>query len=419
MTGPAPFPRQADALKLSASAKPVSRINRRVLFLGSALCLFAVLAALSVSAGQTRAGVETVSAELYTLSARRPPEGLSALPVSYEGWQPGPGFPLLGTPQSGDLGGTIVAEEDRWGLTREWEVMPEDDFRPSPEDEALRARRLADAKLADQAVRAGVFFDLSGPRRSALSDAPPSAPLTGETSAFLALAGRVAGADTARADGVAAAGPGAGFVPAVPGADIYNPYALQTPVSPYQLMAGSLISASLITGLNSDLPGTVVAQITQPVYDTVSGAHLLIPQGARLIGRYQSGLGFGQNRAMVVWDRILMPDGSSLRIAEPGTDASGAAGLSDRTDSHWDRVFAAAGLATLLGIGTELGEDTGSDISRAIRRGAAGTLNQAGQRVVDRNLGIPPTVRVRPGWPVKVLVTRDLVLTPYAGVPAP
>ncbi|HCJ16891.1 MAG TPA: conjugal transfer protein TrbI, partial [Hyphomonas sp.] len=195
--------------------------------------------------------------------------------------------------------------------------------------------------------------------------------------------------------------------------DIYNPHDVETPVSPYQVMAGTLIPASLVTGLNSDLPGNVIAQVTQPVYDTVSGAHLLIPQGARLIGRYQSDVSFGQERALLVWDRILLPDGSSLQISEPAADAQGYAGVSDRTDHHWDRVFAAAGLATLLGIGSELGSDD-DDLERAIRRGFGDSISEAGQRVVDRNLGIQPTIRIRPGWPVRVIVTRDLVLRPYS-----
>ena len=153
--------------------------------------------------------------------------------------------------------------------------------------------------------------------------------------------------------------------------------------------------------------------MTQPVYDTVSGEYLLIPQGARLIGRYQSEVSLGQDRALIIWDRILFPDGPSIQIAEPGADGAGYAGLSDRTDQHWTQVFAAACLATLLGIGAELGpSDQNDDIAQAIRRGTSDTVNQAGQRVVDRNLGIQPTIHVQPGWPVRVVVTHDLILRP-------
>ena len=179
-------------------------------------------------------------------------------------------------------------------------------------------------------------------------------------------------------------------------------------------MAGTNIPASLITGLNSDLPGTIIAQVTQPVYDTVAGAYLLIPQGARLIGRYDSRVAFGQDRALIVWDRILFPNGASLQIdALPGADQSGYAGLSDKVDNHWGRVFIAAGLASLLGIGTELAIDDDDGLTRAIRDSFQDTANQAGQRIVDRNLNIQPTLKVRPGWPLRVIVTRDLILRPY------
>ena len=159
------------------------------------------------------------------------------------------------------------------------------------------------------------------------------------------------------------------------GSGIYNPHRVEDPASPYQVMAGTLIPASLVTGINSDLPGTIVAQVTQPVYDTATGQYVLIPQGSRLIGRYQSEVSFGQDRALVTWDRIIFPDGASIVISAPGADAQGFAGLSDRTDHHWDRVFVAAGLATILGIGAELGSDGDGDLERAIRRGTTDTVN--------------------------------------------
>lgn len=180
-------------------------------------------------------------------------------------------------------------------------------------------------------------------------------------------------------------------------------------------MTGTIIPAALVTGLNSDLPGTIIAQITQPVYDTATGEHLLIPQGSRLIGRYDSRVSFGQERALVVWDRIIMPDSSSILVDSlPGTDQSGFAGLRDRVDNHFGRLFLGVGLATLLGVGSELtfGDDE-SDIVEAIRDSVQDSTNRAGQRIVDRNLNIQPTLKVRPGWPLRVIVTRDLILRPY------
>lgn len=413
MSEPAPFPKQADELKLRARPRPVTRINRKVLMAGICLGVLGLFAAASIALDPPKAVDPADRQELYNTATKRAPDGLADLPSSYLNWQPAAGTPKLGAPMAGDLGGTVVAEEEEWGLEPDWNVAPSDDFRPSAEDEALRAQRLADAKLADAAVKASVFFDVSN--RQALAGPVSAAGGLPNSlgSELLALAAQGAGVpgfagspdQNLQAEKIS-------FAAEKRDGDIYNPHNVETPVSPYQVMAGTLIPASLVTGLNSDLPGKVIAQVSQPVYDTVTGVHLLIPQGARLIGRYQSEVSFGQERALLVWDRIILPDGSSLQISEPASDAQGYAGVSDRTDHHWDRVFAAAGLATLLGIGSELGSDD-DDVERAIRRGFGDSVSEAGQRVVDRNLGIQPTIRIRPGWPVRVIVTRDLVLRPY------
>jgi type IV secretion system protein VirB10 len=182
-------------------------------------------------------------------------------------------------------------------------------------------------------------------------------------------------------------------------------------------MAGSIIAASLVTGLNSDLPGLVVAQVTENVYDTVTGRTLLIPQGARLIGSYDSVIAFGQSRALLVWRRIVLPDGSSIQIDNlPATDAAGYAGLEDEVDFHTWRLIKGVVLSTLLGVGTELslgGEE--SDLVRALRESTQQNANRAGQRITERNLNIQPTITVRPGWPLRVIVHQDLVLRPYRG----
>jgi len=268
--------------------------------------------------------------------------------------------------------------------------------------------------MAEEAARAPVFFRLqSETEDTALAQRGDTRSRSGTdlTSELLALAAMPQGTPSA----FGAADPNLqdrklAFTSETASTNVYNEYGVQDAVSPYQVMAGTLIPASLVTGINSDLPGTIVAQVTQPVYDTVTGQYLLIPQGSRLIGRYQSEVSFGQDRALVTWDRIIFPDGSSIVISAPGADTQGYAGLSDHTDHHWDRVFAAAGLATILGIGAELGSDGDGDIERAIRRGTTDTINEAGQRVIDKQLGIQPTIRVRPGWPVRVVVTRDLIL---------
>ena len=413
MSEPAPFPKQADELKLRARPRPVTRINRKVLMAGICVGVLGLFAAASIALDPPKAVDPADRQELYNTATKRAPDGLADLPSSYLNWQPAAGTPRLGAPMAGDLGGTVVAEEEEWGLEPDWNAAPSDDFRPSAEDEALRAQRLADAKLADAAVKASVFFDVGNRQLLAGSVSAPGHLPTSLGPDFLKASAQGAGPPgfavapdrNFQAEKIA-------FAAEKRNGDIYNPHDVETPVSPYQVMAGTLIPASLVTGLNSDLPGSIIAQVSQPVYDTVTGVHLLIPQGARLIGRYQSEVSFGQERALLVWDRIILPDGNSLQISEPASDAQGYAGVSDRTDHHWDRVFAAAGLATLLGIGSELGSND-DDVERAIRRGFGDSVSEAGQRVVDRNLGIQPTIRIRPGWPVRVIVTRDLVLRPY------
>lgn len=198
---------------------------------------------------------------------------------------------------------------------------------------------------------------------------------------------------------------------------IYNPYAEQRPAFSYQIMAGSIIAAALVTGLNSDLPGTVTAQVTENVYDTVTGQILLIPQGTRLIGTYDSRVSFGQERALLVWQRLIRPDGLSLQLENlPASDTRGRSGLTDDVDFHTGRLLKGIAMVTLLGVATELtfGQQE-SDLVRAVRESVQQNADRAGQRLVERNLDIQPTLTVRPGWPLRVIVRRDLILSPYRG----
>ena len=168
-----------------------------------------------------------------------------------------------------------------------------------------------------------------------------------------------------------------------------------------------------MTGIRSDLPGQVTAQVTENVYDTPTGSHLLVPQGARLIGEYDAEVGAGQSRLLLVWTRLILPGGRSIVLERlPGTDRQGYAGLQDRTDNHWGRVALAAGLATLLGVASEIGTNDEDQIARAIRESGQDTVGRSGDEIVKRQLDIPPTLTIRPGFPVKVIVTRDLVFEP-------
>jgi len=190
---------------------------------------------------------------------------------------------------------------------------------------------------------------------------------------------------------------------------------LENPASRYVVQAGSVIPAALITGIRSDLPGQVTGQVTEHVYDSPTGRYLLIPQGSKLIGLYDSQVAFGQNRVLLVWTRLILPNGRSIVLErQTGADAEGFAGLQDEVDNHWGQLFMGAALSTLLGIGSQLGATNNDDaIAQAIRQGSSNSTSQIGQQLVGRNMNIQPTLTIRPGFPVRVIVNKDLVLAPY------
>jgi type IV secretion system protein TrbI len=191
-----------------------------------------------------------------------------------------------------------------------------------------------------------------------------------------------------------------------------------TPRSPYEVKAGAIIPTTLITGINSDLPGQIVGQVRENVYDTVTGDYLLIPQGSRLLATYDAAVSFGQERVLVCWNRLARPDGVSIGLeCMPGVDLAGYAGLSDDVDHHWWRVITGVALGTLLSATAQRTQGNVSGYTPTLPQlwatNAGGSLNQAGQQLTEKNLAIQPTVKVRPGYTVNVLVTKDIVLVPY------
>ena len=181
------------------------------------------------------------------------------------------------------------------------------------------------------------------------------------------------------------------------------------------LQAGAVIPAALVTGLRSDAPGLAIAQVTQDVYDSLGGGFLLIPAGARLVGEYEAEIRVGQSRLRVAWTRLILPSGRSIVLDKlPAADVQGMAGLQDGVDRHSGRILAAAGLSTVLAIGAETGSSSDeSSLVRAIRRGGADAVSDVGRQVVGRSLDRAPTLTIRPGAPLRVLLSKDLVLEPY------
>jgi type IV secretion system protein VirB10 len=178
-----------------------------------------------------------------------------------------------------------------------------------------------------------------------------------------------------------------------------------------------VIPAALVTGLNSGLPGMVVAQVTHDVLDSATGRAVLIPRGARLIGDYDSKIAFGQERVFLAWRRLLFPDGSSIDLgATPATDAAGFSGVQDKVDFHEWRLVKGVLLSSLFGIGAELGYGGDDrDLARALRESAQSNGARAGDSIVSRELEVRPTLTVRPGWPLRAVLHDDLVLEPWRG----
>ncbi len=329
------------------------------------------------------------------VGAKAPPDALAGAPVSYGD------VPPLGPPLPGDLGKPILDHQREIGMAP-IESADEAARRAAQEAEAERQRLAAEERAARES---GVMLQVAGNAAGARVAVVPATVAPELPSAVQAAEAPDPGGQQRKNAMVGRANDGA---------DV-NPHSLTAPVSPWTLQAGSVIAASLITGLNSDLPGLVTAQITENVYDSVTGRSLLIPQGSRLIGSYDSVVAFGQSRALVVWQRIILPDGSSIRIDNvSATDTQGYAGLSDRIDRHTWQLLKGVALSTLLGVGTELSfGSTESDLVRAFREAAQQSGTRAGDQLVTKNLNIQPTLRVRPGWPLRVVVHSDIVLRPW------
>jgi type IV secretion system protein TrbI len=401
-TPPPTGPNKADpdTMALRASPRPVTRLNRRMLAV-LAGTLGAVVLGGTLWSLQSHKRERNAAAELYNVDRVSHAENLDQLPKDYSkvpvAAKP---VPVLGEPLPGDLGPAIVAQRNAGA--------------------PAQTGRIAQPGDAEDAAHSGVFFR-SGAVKAA---SPPTAstampdPVSGNQP-FNPMTPAVASAQPTdptavqnRQDQKQA------FVANGGDTATRNPASLQLPASPYQVMAGTIIPAALVTGINSDLPGQVIANVTEAVYDTATGRFLLIPQGSRLIGRYDSQVSFGQRRVLLVWTRLILPDTSSISLDRlPGIDPAGYAGLEDGVDWHWDRILAGAALSTLLGVGAELAapDRTGSDskIIIATRQSGQDTVNQVGQEITKRNVSIQPTLTVRPGFPMRVMVNKDLILRPY------
>lgn len=201
--------------------------------------------------------------------------------------------------------------------------------------------------------------------------------------------------------------------------DDYLANPLLAPASSWEVKAGTVIPAALITAIDSDLPGEVIAQVTEPVYDHITGRTVLIPQGSRLIGQYDSQIAYGQERALIAWNRIIMPNGRSVNIGSMnGADLTGAAGLKDRVDGHFWQLARGVFLSTAISVGAAEAQDASARSSGDLTYNSAATgvatgAQEVGSQITQRDLNRQPTITVRAGWPLRVLVNKDMILAPY------
>ncbi len=384
--GPGELPtddRPPQEMQLRSSRRPVTRLSRKVLLGLGTVAAIGIGGALFLA---LRPQTQTTGSELYNTSNRMTPDGLANLPRDYTGLPRN--APQLGPPLPGDLGRPIAnAGAPAPGMPTPG-ANPEEQ-RIAQEQEAARTSHLFATTNLGQVTPTAV--SASGGTQGATPVPAGSSDLTSQDHKLAFLNGNI-------------------------DRRTVSPDRVEAPASQYVLQAGAVIPAALITGLRSDLPGQVTAQVTEDVFDSPTGKFLLIPQGAKLVGQYDAQIAFGQSRALLVWNRLIMPNGRSIVLErQPGADAEGYAGLEDEVDNHWGMLFKAAILSTVLSVGSEAGMSGNSNgsLAEAIQQGMSQSVNQTGQQVVSRSLSIQPTITIRPGFPVRVMVTHDLVLEPY------
>jgi type IV secretion system protein TrbI len=422
------------ALELRGKPVAVKRLSPRAIIFLSAL-------ALSIIGGVTIAALRPPKLndankprELYETANKPKAAELEALPQNYTDWiekiaqgkklDSPPSIPILGPPLPGDIGHAYALQN---GLAAEPAGSAASPYAASAALSAAQQARAEQQRTIEQARSSGLIFAGKGggtPAAAARSESEDMADLLQR----LAAAPAVSNIDSrsTRSEPQATLNGAPDDTDAAnmqtrrrDDQSTLNPHALTPLVSPFTLLAGSLIPAALIGDMNSDLPGMVQALVTEDVYDSVTGTWRLIPQGAKLIGSYDARVLFGQERALLVWTRLILPDGSSMLLDQfNGTDSRGQAGLSDQVDWHSGRLIKGIILSSLLGVGSELSlGDTNDSSLRALARAIQDSGNSASQEIIKRNLQVKPTLRIRGGTRLNVLVSSDMILKPWSVKP--
>ena len=388
-------------LQLGPTGRPIVRLNRRVIYVVGAVLIGAFLTGLiAIRAQGLRAG-EAGAQRRIALEPRSQP-WFEGVPDQEPASRPSGLDPLPSPPTPPSTPRLAAA--------------------PSTEEpEAQRQRRVLRAAMSAPITVAAFERGTAGhaARRHATPEAPAAAP-----------AGMVIPADRTRARDMSSTASGsdargAQRVDTKPN-DLPPEYlraSVRMPVSPYEVKAGTIIPAVMLGAINSDLPGQILGQVRENVYDSDTGEHLLIPQGTRLLGLYDHKIVYGQERVLITWKRLILPDGSSLSLKEgmPGTDALGAAGFHDQVNNHYFRIFGNALLLSLISAGVQLsqtpefGQDFRGPTAGNVLGAAVGQqLGSTAAELIRRGMSVSPTLEIRPGYPFNVMVTQDVVFPgPY------
>ena len=392
-------PREAPAPIATRAAPPRPRRLSRwaiTLFAGGSAVALAVVLGMGLTKGHHSAPQETVAVDHH-----QPTDLLATAPKDYAALAKAAalGPPPITTPSTGQAEGSSATASS---------APPANGAPATPNTEAAAAQ-LRQRQQRDSA-RSSKLFAASGEATRLASAAEALSPLPTPSPSSPDVPGGAASADPQDRK--------AAFVVTGRQTPTVNSGRLQPPAGNYVVLAGSTIAAALIIGLSSDLPGEVVAQVTDDVFDSTTGRTVLIPQGTRLLGSYDAHVTYGQSRSLVVWTRLILPDGRSLDLDRlVGTDAAGQSGFADRVNHHLGKLLEAGLISTLFGVGSNVatGGGNNNDIAFAIRDSAGQSVQRAGDKLVEHELDVQPTITIRPGARVRVLVSRDLVLMPWPG----
>jgi type IV secretion system protein VirB10 len=412
-------PGSREPLSAAVSLPAVKRFSPKAIGIVGAVAAVVMIAAFSGLAKKPATGK---TAEPNAQKAPQPGSAVAALPPDYGSSASGMmGKELLGPPGNGDI--SLGADGRPLGANA-YGATGTNGSQLSPLQQYWQQRELDRAKSADQARTATVGF-------AGGSDGGAAAPIGGATHALtdplaqetaLLAAARTppsfnAPPSTAGRDEANRQDDKSAFEEKGRSADFDLHHGVQSPRSPYTMFAGTIIPCVMTQGVDSDLPGQIGCMVSQGVYDTVTGRYLLLPQGTKAIGTYDSRVSYGQSRVLVVWTRLLRPDGSSISLeGMPGVDLSGYAGLTGSVNNHYVRLLSGVVLGSIIGAGAQIASGANNQnpsYGQLAVQGAGQNINQAGQQITRKNLDIQPTIEVAPGSRLNIVATKDIILPPY------